>query len=250
MTDPAAKPFRIAVLALPDHAATCLAGIIDPWFVANWLTGRTLFQWQLLSLDGAAVRASNGMMTAVEASIDTAQPSDVIFIAASFGTADHAQNKRLLNWLRRAARFGTEIGALETGSEVLAAAGLLDGHEAAVHWYNLEGFRERYPLVRASDARQTLAQGRMTCSGGTATFDLVLALITRQAGTALAAEVARQLMIEGPANPTTTSSTQTALRVIAAAEAVMRDTLEHPLPCRDLALRIGVSDRQLQRHFA
>jgi len=37
-----------------------------------------------------------------------------------------------LRWLKRMARAGAELGGIETGSWVLARAGLLNGHEVAV----------------------------------------------------------------------------------------------------------------------
>ena len=249
MTDPLANPCRIAFLLLPDFSNLGVAAAVEPLFVANWLTKRRAFDWQFLSLDGQPVRASNGMSIAVETGLPSPETFAVIFVAASFDTAAQAQNVRLLNWLRRAARFGVQIGGIETASEVLAAAGLLDGHKAAVHWYNLEGFRERYPAVDASATRFAAERGRLTCAGGATSIDMMLALIAEKAWIALAEEVARQLIQPDTARTGPAPAEQTAERSTRAAEAIMRETLEFPLPCRDLAARIGLSDRQLQRHF-
>ena len=249
MPDPPDVPFSIGFVLLPDFSNLGLAAAIEPLFVANWLTKRRLFHWQLLSLDGVSVRASNGMQTAVDAGLPSGLAFDAIIVAASFSAAAHAQNARLLNWLRRAARFGVTIGALETGSEVLAAAGLLDGQKAAVHWYNLDGFRERYPKVAATNDRIDVGRHHMTCAGGTSSLDLMLHLIAAQAGRRLADEVAKQLLVQDPAKPALTQAILAAESTVHVAEAIMRETLEDPLPCRDLAARIGLSDRQLQRHF-
>ena len=249
MSDHPAIPHQIAFVLLPDFANLGLAASVEPLFVANWLTRNRLFQWHLLSLDGLPVRASNGMQTAVDGALTDPRVYDVVIVAASFGSADHAQDARLLNWLRRAARFGTQIGALETGSEVLAAAGLLDGHRAAVHWYNLEGFQERYPGVIATDARLAVAGGRMTCGGGATSLEMMLHLVAAHAGVALADEVAQQLMVQGQTQAPPPPALRNAERSLRAAEAVMRETLEQPLPCHRLAARVGLSDRQLQRHF-
>lgn len=249
MNDTPDTPFRIAIVLLSDFSNLGLAAAVEPLFVANWLTKRRVFHWQFLSLDGQPVRASNGILTPVEATLESPQGFEAVFVAASFNAAAHAQNVRLLNWLRRAARFGVQIGGIETGSEVLAAAGLLNGHKAAVHWYNLEGFRERYPGVSASSARFVAERGRMTCTGGTTSIDMMLALIAAQADPSLADEVALQLIMQDQTKSTPAPAVQAAERSTGAAEAVMRETLEYPLTCRQLAARIGLSDRQLQRHF-
>ncbi len=249
MNDTPDTSIRIAFVLLSDFSNLGLAAAVEPLFVANWLTKRRVFHWRFLSLDGQPVRASNGMLTEVEATLESPQDYAAVIVTASFNAAAHAQNTRLLNWLRRAGRFGVQIGAIETGSEVLAAAGLLNGHKAAVHWYNLDGFRERYPDVSVSDARFATERGRMTCTGGATSSDMILALIRAQVGPALADEVALQLIVQDQARSAPTPAIQTAERSTTAAEVIMRETLEYPLPCRQLAARIGLSDRQLQRHF-
>ncbi len=249
MNDSPNAPFRIAFVLLPDFSNLGLAAAVEPLFVANWLTKCQTFDWRFLSLDGLPVRASNGMPISVDASLESPQAYGAVIVAASFNTAAHSQNTKLLNWLRRATRFGVQICAIETGSEVLAAAGLLDGHKAAVHWYNLDGFRERYPRVNATSARFAGARGLMTCAGGATSMDMLLALIAAEAGSALADEVALQLFVGDQAKSTPAPALQTAERSTSAAEAIMRETLEQPLSCRTLAARIGLSDRQLQRHF-
>lgn len=49
---------------------------------------------------------------------------------------------------------------------MLAAASLLDGRPAAVHWDNLEGFQEAYPNVKATTQLYTIEPRLITCAGG------------------------------------------------------------------------------------
>jgi AraC family carnitine catabolism transcriptional activator len=37
------------------------------------------------------------------------------------------------------------LGAIDTGSLVLAEAGLLDGHRLTLHWEAIDAFKESYP---------------------------------------------------------------------------------------------------------
>ena len=249
MDDTPAAAFKIAFVLLSDFSNLGLAAAVEPLSVANWLTNRQVFEWRFLSLDGHPVRASNGMSILVETTLENPQEYAAIIVAASFNAAAHAQNTKLLNWLRRAARFGVKIGAIETGAEVLAAAGLLNDHTAAVHWYNLDGFRQRYPSVSATGARFTADRDRMTCAGGITSIDMVLALIATHANKALADEVALHLFVQDQAKSVYAPAVQSAERSTRAADSIMRETLENPLTCRHLAARVGLSDRQLQRHF-
>lgn len=188
-------PHHIAFVLLPDFSNMGLSLAVEPLFVANWLTQKPLFRWSTLSIDGLSVRASNGMHLPVDGALGEIGAFRTIIVIASFNIKVHAQDQRLLNWLRRMDRFGAQLGAIETGSELLAAARLLDGHPVAVHWDNLEGFRERYPYVEAVRQLFTCGRGRMTCAGATAVLDMMLHWIAQHADPGLAREVGQHFLI-------------------------------------------------------
>lgn len=248
-------PHHIAFVILPDFSNMGLALAIEPLFVANWLAQSKLFRWSILSLDGLSVRASNGMHLPVDGALGEIGIHQTVFVVASFNVKAHAEDQRLLNWLRRMARFGVEMGAIETGSEVLAAANLLDGYPAAVHWDNLEGFRERYPDVTATPQLYTIGSGRMTCAGATSILDMMLGWIGQQADPGLAAEVAQHFLLgrqrpphheqNAPESGAAAVSNQKVQRTLQ----LMQDTIDEPLSGPEIAARIGLSLRQLQRHF-
>ncbi|PZN14663.1 MAG: AraC family transcriptional regulator, partial [Proteobacteria bacterium] len=51
-------------------------------------------------------------------------------------------------WLRHCYESGSSIYSACSGSVLLAAAGLLDGHEATSHWGYQDLFRKSFPKVR------------------------------------------------------------------------------------------------------
>jgi AraC family carnitine catabolism transcriptional activator len=165
------------------------------------------------------------------------------------------ENRKLRAWLRRVARHGAAIGAIETGAELLAAAGLLDDQPVAIHWDNLEGFQESHGDARAVRQLYTMAPGRLTCAGGSAVFDMMLTWIARQHGDVLAAEIAGHLLLDRIRAPEEPQPLPGAERKIVAdpglrqALALMEQTIEEPLPCPVIARRVGLSLRQLQRLF-
>jgi AraC family transcriptional regulator, carnitine catabolism transcriptional activator len=249
------KTCKIGFVLLPEFSNMGLATAIEPLFVANWLTGKTLFEWTILSRDGLSVKASNGMTVPVAAAIGDAQAFDIILVVASFSAMTHAKDESVLNWLRRAARFGVTLGGIETGSEVLAAAGLLDGHVVAIHWYNFDGFSAQYPKVSTVNKAFSFGPGRISCGCGTSSLDMMLNLVAVRVNSDLATEVAQHLIAQNGENYTSAVEPQypEALNrsklLVKAAVQIMQDTLENPLPCSAIAARLKLSGRQLQRHF-
>jgi AraC family carnitine catabolism transcriptional activator len=248
-------PYKIGFLLLPDFSYFGLVAATQPLFIANWRAQRSVFDWSTWSADGRPVRASNGAMVPVDDSIAAAHHFHTLLVLASFEPKLHAEDARLRHALRRAASFGIELGGIETGSELLAAAGLLDGHTAAVHWDNLAGFRERYPKVKATTQLYTAERRRITCAGGTAVIDLMLGLVAREADAGLSTEVARQMVLGGPRPAAHAQLASTGFRVegaantVHAAVALMEANIEQPLRAAQIARRVGVSARQLRRQF-
>ncbi len=252
----AANPKNIGVLLLPSFSHLGLGAVVEPLFIANWLTGRPLYRWRTLSLDGKAVRASSELVVPADAAIAGGAEFDALYVLASFDVKRLTRDRGLKAWLRRVARHGATIAAIETASEVVAAAGLLDGRKVAVHWDNLQGFAESHPQCRAVAELWTASPGRLTCAGHSAILDMMLHGVAGDHGSNLAGEIAAHLMLPGwrrnddhqPAPGI--KPRQTADPVLARALALMEKSIEEPIPCRSIARRVGVTARQLQRLFA
>lgn len=224
-------------------------------FVANWVAQQPLYEWLVLSADGTAVRASNGSATPVDGGLDLGLHCRTVFVLASFEPATAARDRRNVGWLKRLAQFGVELGGIENGSMLLAAAGLLRGRRVAVHWDNLAGFRERYPETQPV-AELYARSGRLfSCAGGTAVIDLMLAWMGWHGHAGVAEEVAEHLLVErvrsgaaaqrAAVQPATDSPDDT----IARTQALMAQHIEEPLSCAALAQHAGLSLRQLERRY-
>ena len=253
------QTYRVGLLLLADFSHFGLVSATQPLFLANWRAQRPIFSWLTLSADGLPVRASNGTVVSVDAGLNARQQLETLLVFASFEPKRHAADARLRGALLRAANAGIEIGGVETGSEVLAAAALLDGRTAAIHWDNLDGFRERYPKVDAQDVLFDTQPGRPTCAGGTTVIDLMLHLVAREAGALLSDEVARQMVVGRPRLP---AQRQLAAfqpgenhsdEWVRAAVDLMAGNLDEPLRVAEIARRVGVSARPTRvtrLHFA
>ena len=100
----------------------------------------------------------------------------------------------MLAAIRKLARGQATLAGIDTAPFLLAAAGVLDGHRATCHWESLPGFREEYPQVQATQSLYEIDRGRITCAGGSAAIDMMLAIIEGLLGRALAVTVADQLL--------------------------------------------------------
>jgi transcriptional regulator GlxA family with amidase domain len=111
-------------------------------------------------------------------------PWAVIVPGGGASTLTAAGNEALLTYVRSAAVGAEVVGSTGNGALVLAAADLLRGKRAAIHW----AFREPLEQLGALPAEQRkLADGRLhTAAGGTAGFELALLLLARLRGRAVA----------------------------------------------------------------
>ena len=248
------RPERIGFLLVPEFSMIALFSAVEPLRIANRLSGRALYEWQVFSQDGRPVEASNGMTMLADAAISEVASFPTIVVCSSFDPERHV-TKALLNWLRRLARQGAEVGGIDTGAQILARAGLLDGRQATLHWENLPSFAESYPDITVSDDLFEIDGKRFTCSGGTAAIDMMLNVISMRHGEALAIAVSESMLHDRIRSPGDHQRMALGLRLgvrhpklIAILEAMDR-AVEDPLGLDDLAKLGGVSRRQLERLF-
>ena len=150
--------------------------------MANRLVGKDVYEWSVVSLDGAAERVEQRS----EALADRARsissvPVDILFVCGGINIREAVSPALLVGAAPRLADRRVPLGALCTGGYALARAGLLDNFRATIHWENLSALREEFPRVLISDQLFTIDRNRFTCSGGTAPLDLMLNLIEAQA---------------------------------------------------------------------
>ncbi len=233
---------HIGVLLFDGFSNHCLANTVEPLRAANTLSGAALYAWQVLGLGTAPVTSSSGFSVTPQARLSHAR-GDMLMIMPSYGFRDHA------NWTAQAGlraasgRFGTLVG-LDTGSWLMAEAGLLDGYRATIHWEELTGFAERFPQVAVERQRFLVDRDRITCSGAMAAFDMVMVFIARDHGQALALEVAQLFMTRDSAR--SHGGMAASSSAVNRALALMQEHLEEPLPIPEIARRLGRTQKALE----
>src|SRR5699024_12490011 len=105
---------------------------------------------------------------------------------------------RILDWRRRLAATEAALGAVCTGTYLLAVAGVLKGYRCTIHWENICTLNEeqQFPETIFSSELFVIDRDRYTCSGGIAPLDLMLNLIHRQHGQKLAQAISEEFIHE------------------------------------------------------
>ena len=245
---------RIGFVLVPDFSMIAFAAGVEPLRLANRLNETIIYSGVSLSIDGDDVTASNGVSVKVDSSIADAGPLDMIMVCAGLNVRDYTK-VNLLNAIRRRATHGAGVGALCTGSYILAKAGLLDGHRCTIHWENLSSFAEDFPELDVTAELFEIDRNRLSCAGGTAAVDMMLTMIGMQRGDALAAMVADQLIHHRIREGSERQRMELRSRVgvahpkLLSVIQMMEENLEEPLSCAELARIVGLSARQLERLF-
>ncbi|PAU63266.1 GlxA family transcriptional regulator [Pseudomonas indica] len=240
-------------LLLPGFSVMGFVSAVEPLRVANRFRGE-LYRWHVMSLDGGPVLASNGMSLNADGALEPLARGDTLLVVAGFEPLK-CYGPALERWLRKLDRDGVRLGGIDTGAFVLAEASLLDGHRLTLHWEALDAFKESYPQLEATQELFEIDGSRITSAGGTASIDLMLDLIAQTHGSELAVQVSEQFVL-GRIRPRQDHqrlqiasrygvSNKKLVQVIGEME---RHT-EPPLTTLELAERIQVTRRQLERLF-
>jgi len=244
----------VTLLLVEGFSMMSVASAIEPLRSLNRLIDREAWRWRLASLDGVVLAASNGIPIPTEAA-ETALPGSHYFLVCGGLRIQSVDERRYLSILRKAVRAGVRVGSLSTGTYLLARAGLLDGYRSTIHWENRPAFQEEFPDLVCTDKLYEIDRDRMTCSGGTAAMDLMLHLITERHGADLARRVANQFHHDRIRDERDNQSGGRLERMTSLPPAVrsavrlMQRHVEDTISIAEIAEKVGMSPRQLERLF-
>lgn len=250
--DPEVKEF--VFLLVERFSMIAFASAIEPLRVANRMAQSRLFNWRLVTPDGQPVACSNGTRIVADGAMEELDKDAMIILCAGLDVNRTATGP-VMSWLRKQSRRGVALGALCTGTYVLAKAGLLDNSRCTIHWENRESFREDFPEIDLTDHIFERDGARWTCSGGTAAADMMLHAINEEHGRDLTSLIVDQLVL----TPIRSDEDEQRLSVPARVGVrhpkltnvihMMEENIEEPISPSDLAKDVGMSTRQLERLF-
>lgn len=248
------RPTRCGFLLIPGYTMLSFTAAVEALAMANALTDSDLYTWSILTQEDQPVHCSNGVRIDASDPSSSAEHLDVLFVCGGI-QVQQRWNPRLGQFLRQVSDRDVSLGAFCTGTYLLAKAGVLDNHRCTIHWENLLSLREEFPRLKVSDELFEVDRGRYTCTGGTASMDLMIYLIEKDYGRKLATCIAEQFTIE----PTLAFGQVKQFSVrnlvpglpdyLAEAVLLMQNNVEEPLLVKDIANLLGVSTRHIERGF-
>jgi transcriptional regulator GlxA family with amidase domain len=181
-------------------------------------------------------------------------PIDTLIIAGGPGAESGVYDHQFVSWIAETGGRARRVASICTGAFLLAAAGLLDGKQAATHWNFCDRLAKEFPKVQVRPEPIYLRDGAVYTSAGiTAGIDLCLALVEEDHGHQVALNVARFLVMflirpGGQAQFSHMLSRQAVTsQPLRELQVWMLENLREELTVEKLADRLGMSARNFTR---
>lgn len=218
----------------------------------SWRTATNL-QGTVTASCGTPVLAEMSLISGRKALLNGSRPSMVVICAGD--NADGHSTKGLEAWMRECRHHRVMLAALGTGTQILASSGVLSNKSCAVHWQFRPGFSERFMDVDIKTSIYTIDDSIWTCSGSSASLDMMLYLVGQQFGPSVVSQICEHALIERGRGPEEAQrvpfvkggrlSNPTVLKLIQEMERTAGD----PVPMSNLAKFVDRSRRQMERLF-
>lgn len=246
---------------VPEFTLLAFSSALEVLRLANQVAGRDVFEWKLVSEDGEPVTASCGLRLPVDLSrsqvtamVNGGERPRMILVCTGRNVRAY-ESKPFFIWLRNCRHQRIPLGALCTGSHLLARAGLLQDKRCTIHWENHASLAEIFPDVIVSRQLFEIDDGIYTCAGGTASLEMMLHLIAGDVDAKAAGRVSelaivpflrdgsvRQRFPMAHANPVRNPYIRRAIDL-------MEDNITDVLSIDSIADSVGLSRRQMERLF-
>jgi transcriptional regulator GlxA family with amidase domain len=189
---------RIGFVGYDGVRALDLFGPVEVFGTANNLRkDRTpAYELILLSASGEPFMLEQNIPVTPHASLQDALPLDTLIVPGGVGARDPQVVQPIVEWLKAHERDLRRTASVCVGGYILAAAGLLDGRQAATHWAFVEDFSRRFPTTHVKEDSIFVQDGAVYTSAGVTTgIDLCLYLVEEDLGSEVALAAARTLVV-------------------------------------------------------
>lgn len=258
--------YQVSIVALNNASGASVMGVIDLFGIANRISHRIneteepLFKLRIMSVDGTAVRCSNGYSIPADGRLEDIEATDIVYLCA-FAIATRQEVNAMLEytevltpWLSQQGPRQATLATSCSGSFPLAQAGLLNGKQATTAWWLSKYFTEHFPKVHFDPDAICSVADNILCGAGTTSYqDVCLAIVERYAGKHFARLTAKYLMIDNQRRSQTPYAILSLIenddRVVAKAEGWIRNNLARDFRIDEVADFVAVSPRTLIRRF-
>jgi transcriptional regulator GlxA family with amidase domain len=243
-----------AMLLFPGFPMMAFSSVVEPLRAANALGAEPNYSWITVSATDKPVTASNGITFTPDFRL-TERPAADYIVVCSGGDADQLTAQAPIKWIRANLRRGAHLGSVADGAFYLARAGLLDDYACTLHWRSQPAFVEAFPQIDLKRSVYVIDRTRFTSAGGVGAFDMMLDIIQRHHGEAMARGVAEWFVHDRIRANADREKLQLRVRtgirneLVLAAAARMEERMERGETVAQIARKLGVSVWKLDRAF-
>jgi transcriptional regulator GlxA family with amidase domain len=199
------NPKTVGLIVLEHVAAVDVTGPAEAFAQTKILIGnqsagsgsfRRCYRVLILGVGEGRCVTECGIEIKPHSNLEEAPPLDTLFVCGCSQTHDSRRSRKLAQWLKQRSPLTRRVVGIGTGVHELAATGLLDGRQVAVHWRLANDFALRFGNVRVNPNALFIKDGPFySCAGGASAIDLSLALIEEDFGRRIALNLARELVL-------------------------------------------------------
>jgi transcriptional regulator GlxA family with amidase domain len=185
---------NVAAVVMDGVAPFELGVLCEAFGVDRSDAGVPTIDFAVCGVTPGPVETSMGFSLVVSEGLDRVAEADLVAVPAM--PRDVGYPEPVLEALRAANERGARVMSVCTGAFVLAAAGLLDGRRCTTHWRYSDELAARYPLAKVDpDVLYVDDDNVITSAGSAAGLDASLHLWREEYGAAIAAAVARRMVV-------------------------------------------------------
>ena len=254
----AIRPLRVGFILANNFTLTALTTFVDVLRLAadDGDNSRPIrCQWHIMSATGEAVRSSSGIL--IHPTSRLINPSELDYIVVVGGLLHRGPqlDEKTSKYLVEAGKTEIDLIGVCTGSFALWRLGLLRQRKCCISWYHYRDFLEEFgDTLPIADQLFVIDGKRITCSGGVGVAYLAAHIVEARMGLSSAQKALHILQIDRNLPGSTAQSAPPTSFVsddsrISRALLVMEQNLSSPLSIKELAAKIHLSTRQLERLF-
>ncbi|WP_321852663.1 GlxA family transcriptional regulator [Burkholderia diffusa] len=255
------KQIRFGIVLLPNFTLTAFSGFVDLLRLASDegdMSRPVRCSWTIVGESVVPVRASCGIQVTPWVSFDNAVGFDYVVIVGGLLHSGPSASDATLAFIRATAKTSATLVGICTGAFALMRAGVMDGYRVCVSWFHYWDFVERFPNADernlVADRLFVIDRRRITCSGGRASIDVAAAILLRHVEATIVQKALRILLVDdaqkgNAPQPHPPGLAPAAHPKVRRGILLMEQHIGQPLSPLELARRLEVSVRQLERLF-
>jgi transcriptional regulator GlxA family with amidase domain len=249
---------RVGIVVTAQFTLNALANFVDALRLASDDGDRSRplrCHWNLMSTTHDPLRSSCAFQIAPTSTLLDFDQLDYIAVIGGLLHRGRQIDESLRGYLLRAGKAGVPLVGICTGSFVLCRLGLMTGRKCCISWYHYNDFLEEFDaIVPVADELYVVDGDRITSSGGIGAALAAAHLVERQLDAGSAQKALRIMQIDRarstatlqPAPPLTLSCDDAR---VTRALLMMEQNINSPIPIDEIAARIQISRRHLERLF-